>query len=718
MAIFPMIVSIYIYIYHFAIIESAIAYKSACSTRSCLFVADALNHRIRTIDPVTQGITTLAGGTSKTVEYRDGYGFDALFNYPIDVALVSYDQVRLGLVVADSFNNRIRLIDVAFANVTTLAGGPASTNSRRDGVGADASFLLPSGLAVSPVSGLVYIVDSMNYMVRTLNPASRNVTTLAGSGGLGYTDGVGSSASFSFSMPTISNMSPTGIAVSLQDTVYVADGNRIRAISRNGTVTTLAGSQVAGFRDGVQALFSYPHGLVVNKKGELVVADTLNERVRYIDVVSGNVSSIQAPPFPTSLTISSIDDSVFVSSESASFIQMLNGSTGGFSTVVAARNDDVILDTPTSVSLLNDSSVAIADAGNNRICITSLANTSIPLQCYGNGVARLEDNGVQSSFNSPQGVAASLQGNIIYVSDTLNHAIRMIDVASSTVSTLAGNPLHDSSNGGFNDGYATAALFSSPIAVAIDPSAPQQLVIADKGNHAIRILSTTTLQVRTLAGNPAKVGYVDGIGMNASFNAPIGLAVSSTGLVFVVDLTSCAIRSVNLTSALVTTITGKACSSQQAIYNPLGISLLSSTVLAITASNRIQLVDISDSQSVTYRTIAGNGMPSFSNGDGASSSFNRPQGLAYSSQLNALVVADTGNGLVRLVATTDGKTETLVGVETMVAKSNLINHPGGIVHADTLVQVNALYVQNLLNLIVHSFRCIDMLGQYCFRVFC
>ena len=173
----------------------------------------SVNHRIRKI--TTSGVvSTLAG--SGTSGYADGTGTSAQFNYPSGVAVDGAGNVY----VADRYNHRIRKITTSGV-VSTLAG---STSGYTDGTGTSAKFYYPSGVAVDG-AGNVYVADLSNHRIRKIT-ASGVVSTLAGSGTSGYTDGTGTSAKFTY---------PTGVAVDGAGNVYVADYNN-HAHSKNNCI--------------------------------------------------------------------------------------------------------------------------------------------------------------------------------------------------------------------------------------------------------------------------------------------------------------------------------------------------------------------------------------------------------------------------------------------------------------------------------------------------
>ena len=228
-----------------------------------LYVADNGNHKIRKISP-TGAVITLAGGTAG---FADGTGNVAQFVWPAGIAIDASGNVY----VSEEGNNKIRKISPSVA-VTTLAG---SSEGFADGTGSLAQFKTPYGAAVD-ASGNVYVADTRNNRIRKVSP-SGVVTTFAGSNG-GFANGTGTAAKFD---------RPYGVAVDLSGNVYVADSwnHKIRKISPDGVVTTLAGS-IAGFADGtgIAAQFTFPCGIAVDATGNVYVGEDGNSKIRKISL--------------------------------------------------------------------------------------------------------------------------------------------------------------------------------------------------------------------------------------------------------------------------------------------------------------------------------------------------------------------------------------------------------------------------------------------------
>jgi sugar lactone lactonase YvrE len=211
---------------------------------------------------------------------------------PYDI-VISPDGTTL--FVADTNHHQILAVNTSNGSSTVLAGnGSAGSADGTGGSTGTATFKGPNGLGVGRVGGtlFVFVGDSQNHLIRKVDASTGAVTTVAGMvGEVGANDGLAGSAKFS---------SPRCIAVDGAGNLYVADygNNRIRKISSsdggvNWTVSTFAGSGVAGYADGpaASAAFSWPVDLVFDSMWNLYVVDNSNHRIRKI-TAGGTVSTI------------------------------------------------------------------------------------------------------------------------------------------------------------------------------------------------------------------------------------------------------------------------------------------------------------------------------------------------------------------------------------------------------------------------------------------
>ena len=325
------------------------------------------------------------------------------------------------------------------AIVSTFAGSGVA--NWLDGTGVEAGFNSPNAIAIDE-SGNLYVADTYNHRIRTISPEGQ-VRTLAGSGIAGFLDGQGSSARFNY---------PNGIALDAEGTVYVADytNHRIRKILPTGEVSTFAGSGTAGANDamGTDAQFQFPDGIVLGAEGNLYVADSRNNRIRTISP-EGQVRTLAG------------------------------GDTAGFA----------------------------------------------------------DGQGSSARFNYPNGIALDAEGNL-YVADSYNNRIRKIS-PEGEVRTLAGNGMED-----FLDGPGTEARFNFPHGIAAD-NRTGNLYVLDGNNNRLRMV-TPSAEVHTLAGGGATGSHVDGTGSAARFNFPHGIVLDAEGNLYVTDSDNHRIRKVVL----------------------------------------------------------------------------------------------------------------------------------------------------------------------------
>lgn len=315
--------------------------------------------------------------------------------------------------------------------VTTFAG--TGTAGYKDGKFNQAQLFGPTGMA-RDAAGALYIADRKNNRIRKLSGGV--MSTLAGTGAQGSTDGPVAAASFNW---------PKAVAVDSAGAVYVADyGNhKVRRIA-GGTVTTVGGSGVQGFADGpvASSKLSYPSGVAVAAPGKIYVADRANHRIRLI--AGGTVSTFAG-----------------------------QGSAGHKDGPAASA----LFRTPTGVAVDGAGNVYVADSGNNRIRVISAGKVTT---LAGDGGAGLVNGGLASArFNAPEAITVDPSG-VIFVADTKNHVVRRI--ATGQVSTAAG-----AGQVGFLNGPAASARFNQPTGMAVD--AQGHLYLADPGNHRVRLLT-------------------------------------------------------------------------------------------------------------------------------------------------------------------------------------------------------------------------------------
>jgi serine/threonine-protein kinase len=346
------------------------------------------------------------------------------------------------------------LMRVIAQTVITLAGGSTAgtTGGSTNGVGTAALFNQPAGVTVD-TSGNVILADR-NHLIRLIYP-NLTVITLAGSSSLGSNNGVGTAALFNL---------PRGVALDTSGNVIVADcGNhKIRLIYPNRTVITLAGGSSSGTTTGsnngvgTAALFNFPNGVAVDSSGSVLVADSVNHKVRLI--------------YPNRTVITLAGGGAAGNAQ---------GSTVGVGTAALFR-------IPFGVAADTSGNVIVADRDNHKIRLI-YPNLTVITLAGGSTTGTLSgsNNGVGTAalFNFPYGVAVDTSGNV-YVADFENRKVRLT-YPNLTVITLAGGDSSGTTLGSTN-GVGTAALFNAPHYVAVDTSG--NVIVTDFSNHKIRLI--------------------------------------------------------------------------------------------------------------------------------------------------------------------------------------------------------------------------------------
>jgi sugar lactone lactonase YvrE len=333
-------------------------------------------------------VSILAG--SGTPGFADGAARASRFSDPFGVA-VGADGSKY---VADAGeSNRIRKV-TPDGTVTTLAGG---REGFADGAGAAASFNTPSALALDP-AGNLYVADTGNNRVRKVT-LDGTVTTLAGDGDRGFVDGPVAQSRFD---------APVGVAVDKDGAVYVADtyNDRIRVITKEGSVKTLAGSGTPGYTDGASAsaLFDTPCGVAVSEAGDVYVADTGNDRLRKI-TKDGQVTTLN----------------LFDPTSNAQPANAQHDNANAVSVPTVAPFE---LSNPVGLAITRDGFLYVTELDRGRVVQVAPDGAARVIAGLGPGFA--DGDGLsEARFNQPSGIALAPDGSLV-VSDSANYLVRRV----------------------------------------------------------------------------------------------------------------------------------------------------------------------------------------------------------------------------------------------------------------------------------------------------
>lgn len=314
-----------------------------------------------------------------------------------------------------------------------------------------------------------------------------------------------------------------------------------------------------------------------------------------------------------------------------------------------ATGTDATFRNPMAVAADATGNIYVADTDNHVVrriapggIVTTFAGTAgTPGSTNGSGA--------NARFNSPAGIAVDPSGTV-YVADTLNHTIRKITVAGA-VTTVAG--LAGTSGSADGTGTATARFFGPQGIVFYSDGVNSSLYVADTNNHAIRKVNLATTDVTTVAGQPGQPGSLDGTGSAARFNAPSDVAVDRNGNLYVADTENNTVRAVSA-GGVVKTIAGLAGSSGAADGTAAMARFNQPSALAVDGSFNVFVLD-TDNHTIrkivsvggVVTTVAGQaGAAGSADGVGAAARFNFPSGIVQAPS-GEFYLADTVNQTVR-----------------------------------------------------------------------
>ena len=615
---------------------------------------------------------------------------------------------------------------ITFNSSDLIDEGGVSTGQRTMSVTMTNNFGLALGTDPNAnTTGLQVIFSPITNLTAPANiEGQTNVSTFAGTGGSGTSNGPATLATFT---------SPQGIAINSQNAIFVTDAGRVREI-QSGSVTTLAGGGTSANPDGLggSAYFGAPAGIAVNPvDGSLIVADQTLNKIRHI-TLAGLVSTIAG-----------------------------TGSAGGNN----GGGTVATFSSPTGVAIDTSGNIYISETTGSRIRKIVFAGGD-PTQAANYTVSTVTGTGAVGGTDGPNGVATfhapyeiALDGNGgLYVADSGNNRIRLVDVHSGAVTTIAGTGA-----GSDVDGNGAAATFSSPRGITWSNGA---LFVAEATGEVIRQISLTpggapssssSWTVQTLAGMAGAPGSLNGAGNTAFFTSPVMLAASPGGSLFIADSANHLIRRVTPSTgnfpigsptfsnsgALVTLTNPDGTEPDQGsgeqpylIYPgqlasnatsparlwsfavPNGVTEFTFSVTVVASTQVTAVLDsvndgtnpaIGGAPDVYVRTIAGNWRVfGHANGPAATATFQGSDRTAIDAA-GDIFVSDQSNNEIRRISPSGNVT--LVAGSTTAGSSNGVGNvarfsqPIGIA---VTPDGGTIFVADLIN---HEIRCVELLGS-------
>jgi sugar lactone lactonase YvrE len=528
-----------------------------------LYISDVVNHRVRRVDSKGIVITVAGNGGVWDGTGSGGDGGPAVMaplGTSYDVAVDSTGN----LYIADFANSRIRRVDRA-GLITTIAGTTAGDSG--DGFDAKRAQLRnPISIAIDSDDTL-YISDTNNGKIRRVKDGK--ITLFAG-GGTGPDGSAATSALL---------QRPFGIALGADHSLYIVEEStaRVRRV-RDGIITTVAGTGEFQFRaDGgpaKDAPLSVPYDVAVDSKGGLLISEA--DHIRRVDP-SGNITTVVGAIDPGAMGARTVarlaDPRAVVSTPEMTLF------AGGASGTLQALVDDRVRvvagrypqDRPTgTLARFRDRSFgavggAAYDPVTKRIFLTEstahridvittldpadrLVDPANPstwkIATLAGGAAGYHDGALASArFRNPTGLYFDPEQRQLYVADTDNHVVRVIDLAGglpgATVGTIAGKA--GASGWAGDNREAISALLYSPSAVTRCPNG--DVFVSDTGNHRVRRISRDTVDspgtITTVLGDGTASSSGEGEpSATLPIASPRGLACDAAGNLFVTSTTA------------------------------------------------------------------------------------------------------------------------------------------------------------------------------------
>ncbi|HTU46111.1 MAG TPA: choice-of-anchor D domain-containing protein [Bryobacteraceae bacterium] len=649
-------------------------------------------HKINSICLLTAFPVLMTAASPDVISAYAGGGPN---NLPATTANI---QWPLGIAVDNVGNDYFTSLNIVFkvspAGVLTIFAGVANSGYSGDGGPATQATLLdPYGVATDS-SGGVYIADTGNCIIRKVTAKTGVIETVAGTPEKCGFSGDGASAT------SAELSSPTGVAVDGSGNICIADqkNQRIRKVTAStGKISTLAGTGKVGFSgDGgpaISAELDDPYTVAVDSFGNVYIADQNNYLIRKVTAGTGLISTYAGDRskgfsgdggYATVAEIGSVygialdaAGNLFIADETYDVVREVN--TSGIISTVAGTPRSCEFEgdggPATSARMCSPYGLAVSTSGNtDQLYIVDYGDLRIRKAILGGNINTVAGNGLLTyapgvtatgaSLYYPYGESFDASGDT-YIADTKNCIVRKATKSSGDISTIAGTPpywnIDDFSTCGYSGdgGAATSAMLNNPQKAIADSYG--NVYIADTQNCVIRKVTASSGDISTFAGTPnsCSFGGDGGSAISAHLNLPTGLAFDSSGNLYIADQANNVIREVFAATEKIETVAGNnakgrgfsgdggpATSAQLNSPHDIGFDASGDLLIADTTNNRVRVV----STSGIINTIAGNGPPAYT-GDGVPATqtgLYSPQAVAVDAAGDVLI-ADYGNNRIRWI---------------------------------------------------------------------
>jgi hypothetical protein len=350
--------------------------------------------------------------------------------------------------------------------INTIAGTGTSGFSGDGGPATAAQFSYPSGVAVDNATGSIYIADKNNHRVRMIN-AMGHVSTVAGNGTMGYTGMGGSALSAAMEYPNsiyVDNSGNYFVSDGYADVAYRIDGG-------TGNIMNLCGCGSQGSTgDGGPGCFArmcVPNGVFGDIAGNTYIVDVGNNRIRKVDALTGKVNTYTGGPWGFSPSGS----------------MAIGASYSGVGGVCTDNN-----------------AVYVSDKGNHVVYRIDAVTGAMRIIAGTPGTAGYSGDGgmaLSAKLNMPG--ALYVHNNFLFICDAAANVVRVVNLSTGVIATLAGNGTMGFSGDG---GSPTTARLNQPSAVWEDNAG--NIYIADAGNNRIRVISGAAYKGATMVNTVAE----------------------------------------------------------------------------------------------------------------------------------------------------------------------------------------------------------------------